>query len=516
MQHKNEEGQALIAVTVAMGIFLIAALGLAVDGSHMYSQRQMAQTAADATAMAAMLSVYDGTYSSGSTSFTASPGSSFQCTTTDARLPCRYARQNGFGGNTSDVVTIAFPSSPSTTAPGVTFSTPSASTFPSVLITVAITRDVSTTLMRMLGPTTNTVKATAMAGIVDVFAPVPILITHPTLAGSFHINGGVNVTITGGPPRSVEVNSSSSTAVQVSGASGIIDLSLAGPNGNGADFGVQGGPTSVPFTFSAGTRPGQYLPGAAWIRDPLANVSPPSVPAAALAPVSVAASSNATVGGGTYTCPAWTSPKGCTIYSPGLYTGGALSNIKNTTAMFRPGIYYIQGGGLQCLANCNAIMASGYADPAVSSGGTGTGWDGTVANGGMLVYNTGATSTPTATGPINIGANGSVNLIGSPNGSSYKGILLFQDRSADAQTHTLGGGGGMTLVGTIYATNSRATMQGTSTHYQEIDLQGTPGQSTQITGEIITGVLGMGGNAGITMNLSNTNTLTISQIALVN
>lgn len=531
MRHKNEEGQAIIAVTVAMGIFLIAALGLAVDGSHMYSQRQMAQTAADATAMAAMLSVYDGTYSSGTTSFTASPGTSFTCSTTDAKLPCRYARQNGFGGNASDTVTIGFPSSPSTAAPGVTFSTPSASSFPSVLIQVSVTRNVNTTLMGMLGITTSTVKATAMAAIVDVFAPVPILITHPTLSGSYHINGGIALTITGGPPRSVEVNSNSSTAVTVSGGSGTIDLSLAGPNGNGADFGVQGGPATAtpPFTFVAGTRPGQYIPGASWIKDPLENISPPGgtgapdsvpvAPGAALggtAGISVAAGVSTNVGGGPYTCPSSAGSHGCTIFSPGLYTGGALSNLKNTTAMFRPGIYYIEGGGLQCLANCNAMMASGYADPAAPNG-TGTSWDGTsAANGGMLIYNTGATGTPTATGPINIGANGSASLIGAPTTGYYKGILFFQDRSADAQTHSLGGGGALTIVGTIYATNSRATMLGASTHFQEVDLQGNPGSSTQITGEIITGVLGMGGNAGITMNLSNVNQLIISQIALVN
>ena len=44
---KGEEGQAVILAAVAMSIFLIGAIGLGVDGSHLYAQRQMAQTAAE-------------------------------------------------------------------------------------------------------------------------------------------------------------------------------------------------------------------------------------------------------------------------------------------------------------------------------------------------------------------------------------------------------------------------------------------------------------------------------------
>ena len=74
----------------------------------------------------------------------------------------------------------------------------------------------------------------------------------------------------------------------------------------------------------------------------------------------------------------------------------------------------------------------------------------------------------------------------------------------------------MTLKGTIYLTNTLATMNGDSTHYQELDLQGTPGNTTKIQGEIIVGALGLGGNGGITMNLNSTATLTVRQVALVN
>jgi hypothetical protein len=141
---------------------------------------------------------------------------------------------------------------------------------------------------------------------------------------------------------------------------------------------------------------------------------------------------------------------------------------------------------------------------------TNTGWTGNI-----LIYNTGPAANPTNAGPINIGANGSVSLVGAPGNSSYLGILFFQDRSSVAQSHSMGGGGSLSLVGTIYLTNSLATMTADSTHYQSLSLQGNPGSSTLIQGEVIVGTLSMGGNAGITMDLSSI-PLPLDQVALVN
>ena len=61
MQTRKEEGQAVILIVVAMGIFLLGAGGLAIDGSNIYGEREQAQTAADATAQAAMMSIFTGT-----------------------------------------------------------------------------------------------------------------------------------------------------------------------------------------------------------------------------------------------------------------------------------------------------------------------------------------------------------------------------------------------------------------------------------------------------------------------
>lgn len=503
---RNEEGQSIILVVLAMGIFLLGAVGLGFDSSRLYSERQMAQTAADAAAQAAMMSVFDGT-NTGTGGAAFSTSKAFTCGTSDTRTPCVYAAKDGFGATSRDTVTVSFPAD--STISGVSFS----SVDPTNLIQVTVSRNVPTTLMRLLGASATTATATAEAAIVSVSAPVPILVNHPTMSGAFSTNGGFTVQICGGPQRSVEINSGSSTATINKGSSGTVDLSKAGPadpgnctTGTGADFGVWGGPSSPSFTFTTGPT-SHYLEPASWMADPLANVSAPSVPAAAAATTSVAA--------GSYGCPAGTKG-GCTLYYPGLYATGF--DGKGANVVFAPGIYYIQSGGFQCSSNCNLYMATGLTDsgstvtfPSACCG-TSTSW-----TGNMMVYNTGA-------GQFNLSANGSVNLTGSPGSSSYKGILFFEDRTAAANNgtvkkstpHSLGGNGSMTLLGTIYMTNTRATMLGDATHYQELDITGTSGNSTIIQGEIIVDALGLSGNGTITMNLNSTPAYIVRQVALVN
>jgi Flp pilus assembly protein TadG len=511
---KDENGQAIVLVAVAMSLFLFAAIGLAVDGSNLYSHRQMAQAAADAAAQAGIMSIFDGTNGTGAAKFSTSK--TFTCTTTDKETPCAYASLNGFGGSASDKVIVSFPDD--STVPGVNFSP--LKTDPTNLIKVEVKRDVNTTLLRLLGSTVTTVRATAMAAIVDVNAPVPILITHPKLDGALSMNGNPFIKICGGPSRSIQVNSSSSTAESTVGNKVTVDLSHAGPDdkkgdctlGTGADFAVWGGPSPSPtFTFLPGTKPGKYLPKASPLQDPLKDVPAPPVPTTAGIQHPFAATT-------TYQgqlCPASAAPLGCTLLTPGVYATGI--SLTGTTAYMEPGIYYIQTGGFTCGANCNIAMAS-PANPDVT---TGTGWngtlDGTASQGGILVYNSGS-------GQISIGSNGTANLIGSAPGSIYKNILFFEDRSAAANTsaqhpkdpHSLGGGGAMTLTGTIYLTNTLDTMNGDNSHYQELDLQGGPGSGTLIQGEIIVGALGMGGNGNITMNLNPAATIVVRQVALVN
>src|SRR5437016_1650030 len=105
-------------------------------------------------------------------------------------------------------------------------------------------------------------------------------------------------------------------------------------------------------------------------------------------------------------------------------------------------------------------------------------------------------------------------LLGSPETSVYKGIAFFQDRGSAAHTHSWQGGGGLSITGTIYLTNTEPTMRAAPSHYQTLSLQGNPASATSVTGEIIVDALSLGGNSVVRMNL-NPLSLTVRKVALV-
>src|SRR5262249_41873250 len=119
--------------------------------------------------------------------------------------------------------------------------------------------------------------AAAACGLSPVAVPVPLVVLHQTAGSSFSTQGNPTITILGGPNRSIQVDSSSATAVNV-GGSALVDLRTAGPSSNGADFGVFGSETQP-----AGVRLGNgtwVSPGGPF-GDPWVTVSAPSVPGSA-------------------------------------------------------------------------------------------------------------------------------------------------------------------------------------------------------------------------------------------
>lgn len=102
----RRRGQAILVMVVAMSLFMIGAIGLAINGAQIYAQQQMAQAAADA-ASAGIMSILRGTNATSTYTFaTGTPRlASYVCSTTDGITPCVYARYNGFGGTSSDTVT---------------------------------------------------------------------------------------------------------------------------------------------------------------------------------------------------------------------------------------------------------------------------------------------------------------------------------------------------------------------------------------------------------------------------
>ncbi len=305
-----QQGQAFLIIVIFIAFFLLAVLGLATDYSQVWAHRQMAQGAADAACQAGAADVFlKGTDPTASTDFPTLDfswiGSTFDCSAKPGSVPCMYAAFNGYAGSN---VSVSFPS----TLDGVSGIPAGFPTIANPYIKVTITDPVATYFTRIASSIrTVNVKASAACGLSSVITPVPLVVLHRTASPSFQVNGSSTVTILGGPPRSIQVDSSSSTAVSV----GTVDLHLAGPGGSGADFAVFGGPTAKPGGVNVGTS-GNWIHGANPLGDPFAAVTAPSTPTGAGSAKPVTYKTNG--------CP---DTNGCIEYSAGDYTSCSTGSI---------------------------------------------------------------------------------------------------------------------------------------------------------------------------------------------
>src|SRR6185437_4023625 len=106
-----------------------------------------------------------------------------------------------------------------------------------------------------------------------------------------------------------------------------------GPQNSGSNFGTFGGPATPTGTFLSGS--GTWVVPSAPIADPFAQIPAP------LQPSGSQPSTGVKVPGGTNGCPE-TPPSTCQEFSAGNYPGGIA--VKNNTAIFDPGVYYVSNG----------------------------------------------------------------------------------------------------------------------------------------------------------------------------
>src|SRR5579883_126824 len=542
----SESGQASVFVVLALGLFLLGAIGGAVDIANLWFHRQAAQTAADAACTAGAMDML--AQAEGSASYSWITGKTSDCKGTTNVAPCQYAALNGYDGSgliaqtPSNKVALSYPASVS----GVT--TPPAGLAPTPFLQVNITDRVKVFFLGMLsGNKTMDVGAKAVCGLVQAKSPVPII---------------------GGPTRSIQVNSSNSTCAAATGSTqcngnGTINLSQGGPNFTGSNFGVVGAPSTAPSNFSGGTT-GFWQSSVAAIQDPYALTPAPTVPGLPVAPPgnpsctsAQIVSGNCHVSYGVDGCPDRTA--GCTEYTPGLYTSPIV--VKKATAIFVPGIYYLQptsfdsenGGVPGCTDEAKPKGQSNY-DFAVDSNGvvrvataTGDGSHGVMfylsgpggktgygsaffgANAGKSsdtidpyttsnVYSDCGASAPSGGPALPATLNGNVLLgpctnkgtyIGSPSTDStgpVRGLLFFQDRNNGTNGYVQGqpsmqGGGGLLLAGNMYFHNCPSLpCAGYPTNYNAfLQLQGTPGGGTYVLGNITADQLIEAGNGSIYM-----------------
>ncbi|MCU1328369.1 MAG: hypothetical protein JWN34_3739 [Bryobacterales bacterium] len=501
-KQSGEEGSILVLLAISL-VVLLGMVGLAMDVGQMFVAKQQVQAAADAAALAGIMDMYNGTYSTGAygTATTCSAG-------TSGWTPCYYARKNGLS---TDTTRVDFPAFRPASGDACTTGGGGGS-----IICVTVQRTITTTLMRVLSSASPVVAATAAAEITAGPALLPIVVLHPSISSAISSGGTQSgIQICGGPSRAIQVNSDSPTAVS-SGLSA--DLSKAGPGSNGlctdttlfgADFRSWGGPATKPAGITLGPN-GNYVQPASKIFDPLAAVpefAPSGILAApANAPVDTALLANMSG------CPA-APPQPCRLYSPGAYPAGI--DVFKQTAVFKPGVYYVSGSkGFVGDSNGTVLMATGFTDGTAGSAicsvapcaTTNTGW-----TGNMLIYNTG-------TGSFNVKSNFCsdipCSLVGSPLNSTFQAILFFQDRksSADAGS-SFGGGGTVSVTGTLYLTsNKNGSYPGV---FQTLSFSGGSGGTTTVFGEIIADRISLGGSSKIRMALIPTASPNVRQVALV-
>jgi hypothetical protein len=306
---RSERGQAFLLIVVVVAMLLLGVLGLGTDYGQVWAHRQMAQGAADAACQAAAADLFlnavdpeaESTYGIDFSWI----GSSFTCGSKPNSVPCKYASLNGYSGSH---VSVSFP----TSLPGVP---PVASGFGAIAhpyVQVSITYPVTLFFTKLVSSnSTFNMSAKASCGLNPVELPIPLLVLHHTASGALSVGGAASINILGGPNRSIQVNSNSTTAVSV----GAVNLSNAGPSGTGADFAVFGGPTTKPAGVNVGTT-GHWVVPASPVGDPWVIIAAPSVPSTAGAATPVPFTVNG--------CP---DPVGCVEFTGGNYTGCISNNV---------------------------------------------------------------------------------------------------------------------------------------------------------------------------------------------
>jgi hypothetical protein len=359
-----ESGQAAILLILILGTFLFAVFGFAVDLTNIWFHHQAAVAAADSACQAGALDML--TINSGlalpTTGFTA--GTAGDCVGSSAATMCTYASLNGYNGTglvagaASNAVSWTFPAS-------VTGVTPGLGTYP--FLKVLIAENVKTYFISLLNAShVQRMNVSATCGITQTKGTLPMLVLNPNLIGTLNYSLFGQLSIVGGPQRAIQVNSNSPFAVGWL-LGGLIDLSAAGPNGTGGDVGVVGNETTAPgipagSAYLGGTT-GTWKANVIPITDPFAAVGPPSSILSIVPP----SYTGAWVAYGVDGCPnhlgqLLAPTHSCLEFAPGYYPLGIdLTLTLGTTAIFKPGIYYMGGPLNSGLTNTLRVAKpSGY------------------------------------------------------------------------------------------------------------------------------------------------------------
>ncbi|HUB77367.1 MAG TPA: pilus assembly protein TadG-related protein [Bryobacteraceae bacterium] len=365
----------LVTMVVSLTV-VMAFLGLAIDvGFEQYMKVRM-QAAADAAALG------------GARELAASGGANL--------VPAARgdAATNGFtNGQNSVTVTVNNP-------PSSGYSTSNGTA-----VEVIITQTVPTFFMEIMGFSSGTVRARAVAQTVGGGATSCFYALDPTMSNAFSVSNGVNVSSSCG----IMIDSNSNTALTATGGAHLSapSISVVGR------YTVNNGATISPNPTT----------GVASVSNPFSSLPTPSVGSCNY--------TNYTAGGGQ-----------TVTLNPGVYCGGI--NIANgVTATFNAGTYILKGGGFTL------------------GGGA------RVSGSGVMFYNTYAAGY--SYGPINFANGTTETFVAPTSGTYAGILFFQDPAVSGGTASSFAGGTNANLTGTLYfPTTSLSFSNGASAAYTVI------------------------------------------------
>lgn len=543
-----ESGQIMVSLLLMLTLFLLAMVGFAVDFTNLWFHRQAAQSAADSACQAGAMDMAGLVAGLTLDNMGFTPGSSGDCSTSSgAGTICFYANANGYNGSgltsgASNSVSWSFP----TTVTGVTAPSSAITQYP--FLKVAITENVQTHfLYTLMGSSYQKVAAACTCGLVQEKEAAPMVVLNPSVYGAFTLGGGGKLTIVGGPQRGVQVNSTSTTGLDCK-PSGIINTSAGGPKGTGSDVAIVGGPTTAPTTCygggfqggTSGTWSGSSLP----ISDPYAGVG---VPASIKTQAPITGTSGTWVSYHQDGCPDartshYPTTNQCIEFAPGYYPNGIQSLDGYSTAIFLPGIYYMNGplkvGGSEYLRNAtpctpscgsktsgmtaqqtDGVMFYFYSGSINFSGCTGCGSSIDSVPSTALTCDG---STPNASLHMPANLNGNVliaqctqngtywdtggDTTDSRGGPGSRGILAYQDHANTTQP-IFTGSGSLSFSGALYFHSTSYT--------DKLSLSGGSSSGTFVIGEIVADEVSLTGSGAINLALNPAPSVELLKVAML-
>jgi Flp pilus assembly protein TadG len=395
---------------------LLGVVALVVDGGTLMEDRRHVQAAADAAALAAAADLF--------ANYPSNQGKDPSGTANASALSTAAA--NGFSNNgVQSIVTINI--SPSKYQGGPHAGKP----LPPGYVEVLVQYNADRLFGGIFGSRAIPVRARAVAR--SQWGPVgnKVLAMNTIAPVGVGVGGSANVNINGG----LLVNSNSSSAITVAPSASLTASSISLNGGGGGLLGLVGsllsgllGLLGLGGGGGGSPPPTNYGPT---VPDPLRSLPPPDPVQLGLSTQSAA---TLNINGGVKN-----------LY-PGVYNGGINITQGATVTLHpnadgTPGIYFLQGGGLNVSGPSSLTMVAGN-------------------TAGVMIYNNWQSNSDA----INLKGRGSL-ILAPPSSGVYQGLTIFQKRgtlTSPGPALTILGSGNVNITGTIYVAYSTVTLEGVS------------------------------------------------------